>query len=235
MMTGALIAVAAAIVLAVITVFALFYIGVVNSYHPMKKPKQGQIRIACVGDSITYGCMLRNRGKNNYPAVLNRLLGENYCVNNFGYTDRTAIKSGDLPYTDEKPYRQSLDFNPNIVVFLLGSNDSKAQNWNEEKFINDYKEIIDGYLALNSLKKLYILTPPPLFEVRGKVLYGLRKEVVANEICPIIRRIAQEKGVECIDLYEIFKDKKELFADGVHPNPNGSKLLAQSVYEVITR
>ena len=234
-MTGALIAVATAIVLAGITVFVLFYIGVINSYHPMKKHKQGQIRIACVGDSITYGCMLRNRGKNNYPAVLNRLLGENYCVNNFGYTDRTAIKSGDLPFTNEKLYKKSLDFNPNIVVFLLGSNDSKAKNWNEEKFINDYKEIIDGYLALNSLKKLYILVPPPLFEVRGKVLYGLRKEVVANEICPAIRRIAQEKGVECIDLYEIFKDKKELFADGVHPNPNGSKLLAQSVYEVITR
>ena len=234
-MTGALIAVAAALVWAGIIVFVLFYIGVVNSYHPMKKPKENQIKVACVGDSITYGCMLRNRGKNNYPAVLNRLLGENYCVNNFGYTDRTAIKSGDLPFTDEKLYRQSLDFNPNIVVFLLGSNDSKLKNWNEEKFIKDYKEILDGYLALDSVQKLYILTPPPLFEVRGKVLYGLRQEVVKNEICPAIRSVAKEKGVECIDLYEIFKDKKELFADGVHPNPQGSKLLAETVYKAITR
>ena len=234
-MTEALIAVAAVVVLAGMSLFVLFYIGVINSYHPMKKPKQGQIRVACVGDSITYGCMLRNRGKNNYPAVLNRLLGENYCVNNFGYTDRTAIKSGDLPYTDEKLYRQSVEFNPNIVVFLLGSNDSKAKNWNEEKFIKEYKEILDSYLALDSLQKLYVLTPPPMFEVRGKVLYGLRKEVVESEICPLIRRSAKEKNIECIDLYEIFKDRKELFVDGVHPNPNGSKLLSESVYKVITR
>lgn len=234
-MTGALITVAAVVVLAGIIVFVLFYIGVINSYHPMKKPKENQIRIACVGDSITYGCMLRNRGKNNYPAVLNRLLGENYCVNNFGYTDRTAIKSGDLPYTNERLYRQSLDFNPNIVVFLLGSNDSKEKNWNEEKFIKDYKEILDSYLALDSLQKLYILIPPPLFEVRGKVPYSLRQEVVEKEIRPAIRSIAKEKGIERIDIYEIFKGRKDLFADGVHPNPKGSKLLAETVYQAIKK
>ena len=234
-MIEALIAGAAVLALAGIIVFVLFHFGLINSYHPMKKPKQNQIRIACVGDSITYGCMLRNRHKNNYPAILNRMLGENYCVNNFGYTDRTAIKSGDLPYTCEKLYRQSLDFNPNIVVFLLGSNDSKLKNWKEEKFIKDYKEILDGYLALDSLQKLYILIPPPMFEVRGKVLYGLRNEVVENEICPAIRSIAKEKNLEFIDLCEIFKDRKELFADGVHPNPQGSKLLAESVYKVIIK
>ena len=234
-MTEALIAVAAAIVLTGIIVFILFHFGLVNSYHPMKKPKDNQIKVACVGDSITYGCMLRDRGKNNYPAVLNRLLGENYCVNNFGYTDRTAIKSGDLPYTHEKLYKQSLDFNPNIVVFLLGSNDSKLRNWNKENFIKDYKEILDGYLTLDSVQKLYVLVPPPMFEVRGKVLYKLRKEVVENEICSVVRRIAAEKRVECIDLYEVFKDRKELFADGVHPNAKGSKLLAESGYKAISR
>ena len=233
-MLVALIAVAVAIVLAGITVFVLFYIGVINSYHPMKKPKQNQIKVACVGDSITYGCMLKNRRRNNYPAVLNRLLGENYCVNNFGYTDRTAIKSGDLPYTKEKLYKQSLDFNPNIVIFLLGSNDSKVKNWNKEKFIYDYKEILDGYLALDSLQKLYILIPPPMFKVRGKVLYGLRNEVVESEVCPAIRLIAKEKNIEYIDLQEVFKGKNELFADGVHPNPKGSKLLAETVYKAIT-
>ena len=235
MMTGALIAVATALVLAGIIVLLLFHFGLINSYHPMKKPKENQIRIACVGDSITYGCMLRNRGKNNYPAVLNRLLGEGYCVNNFGYTDRTAIKSGDLPFTGEKLYQQSLDFNPDIVCFLLGTNDSKLKNWNEEKFIKDYKEILESYLALDSLQKLYVLIPPPLFEVHGKVLYKLRKEVVENEICPAIKQIAKEKNIECVDLYGIFKDRKELFADGVHLNAKGSKILAESVYKLISK
>ena len=33
------------------------------------------VRVACVGDSITYGAGVANRGKNNYPKVLGGLLG----------------------------------------------------------------------------------------------------------------------------------------------------------------
>ncbi|HBN38285.1 MAG TPA: hypothetical protein DD404_02040, partial [Ruminococcaceae bacterium] len=120
----------------------LFYFGFIDFYHPMKKAEENQIRVACVGDSITFGCMVQNWQKNNYPTVLNHLLGEDYCVNNFGYTNRTAIKSADYPYTNEKLYRQSLDFKPDIVVLMLGSNDSKENNWDKEKFIKDYCEII---------------------------------------------------------------------------------------------
>ena len=229
----AIIVVAVAVILAGIILFVLFYLGLVNGYHPLKKAKEGQIKVACVGDSITYGCMVKNRGKNNYPAVLGRLLGKDYCVNNFGYTNRTAIKDGDFPLVKEKLYKKSLDFNPDIVVFLLGSNDSKANNWNADKFASDYEEILNSFLSLSSSPKVYILVPPPMFEVNGRVLYKLRKSVVDEEICPIVRRIANSKGLECIDLQEVFKGKKELFADGVHPNAEGCKVLAQSVYGVL--
>ncbi|MDE6583497.1 MAG: hypothetical protein K2K31_02480 [Clostridia bacterium] len=199
----------------------------------MKKAKDGQIRIACVGDSITYGCMLKNWHKNNYPTVLSDLLGKDYCVNNFGYTNRTVIKTADYPLVKEKLYKQSLDFNPNIVFILLGSNDSKENNWNKDKFISDYNNIIDSYQKLSSSPKIYILTPPPVFEVRKKVLYKLRKDVIENEIYPIVKDLAKTKQIECIDIYKVFENKKELFADGVHPNPKGSKLLAQKVYEAL--
>ena len=124
-MIEAIIAIAVAVLLAAIIIFILFYFGLVNPYHPIKKAKKGQIKVACVGDSITYGCMVANRNKNSYPTVLNGLLGEGYCVANFGYTDRTAIKTADRPYTAEKLYQQSLKFKPDVVVILLGSNDSK--------------------------------------------------------------------------------------------------------------
>ncbi|MDE7086993.1 MAG: xylanase, partial [Clostridia bacterium] len=206
----------------------------INGYHPMKKAEQNQIKVACVGDSITYGCMVKNRNKNNYPALLNGMLGEKYCVNNFGYTNRTAIKSGDYPFVNEKTYRQSLEFNPDIVVFLLGSNDSKENNWDKEKFINDYTEIIDSYLSLASSPKLYVLIPPPMFDVGKKVKYRLRKDVTEDEICPAIEQIAKSKGIETIDLQAVFKNRKDLFADGVHPNAEGCKVLAQSVFNAIT-
>lgn len=229
----AIIAVAAVVLLAGIIIFILFHFGMIISYQPLKKAAENQIRVACVGDSITYGFMVGNRRRNSYPAVLNSLLGENYCVNNFAYTNRTAIKSGDYPLTNEKIYRKSLDFKPDIVVILLGTNDSKENNWNEEKFVADYCEIVEDYLSLERKPKVFLLIPPPLFEVHGKVLYKLRKEVVEKEIIPAVRRIAEIKGVGCIDAFSVFIEKNNLFADGVHPNAKGCKLLAQTVYKAL--
>ncbi|MDE5729081.1 MAG: hypothetical protein K2I20_02780 [Clostridia bacterium] len=232
-MTEIAIALAVLIILTVIIIFILFYFGLINGYHPMKKPKDGQTRVACVGDSITYGCMVFNRSKNNYPTVLKGLLGEKYCVNNFGYTNRTAVKDGDYPFVCEKLYQKSLDFNPHIVVILLGSNDSKKINWDGEKFLTDYGAILDSYLSLASKPKVYVIIPPPAFEVKGKVLYDLRDDVIANEICPAVKRIAMERNLKCINAFEVFKGKKELFADGVHPNKKGCKLLAQAVFDAL--
>lgn len=222
-------------IIAISAVFVLYNFGFIDFYHPIKKAESNQIKVACVGDSITFGCTVRGWRKNNYPAVLGELLGKGYCVNNFGYTNRTAIKSADYPYTKEKLYQQSLDFKPDIVVIMLGSNDTKQINWNKDKFINDYCEIIDSYLALDTCPKIYILTPPPMFEIRGKVMWQLRKDIAQNEICPAAKQIAARKNIQCIDIYSVFENKKELFSDGVHPNSEGSRMLAQRIYEVISR
>lgn len=226
-----LIATAVVFILAVIVISVLFYFGFIEFYHPMHTAKCGQIKVACVGDSITFGCTVQNRAKNNYPAVLGKMLGEAYCVNNFGYTNRTAIKIADFPYTAEKLYQQSLAFQPDVVFIMLGSNDSKENNWNKDRFINDYCEIVESYLNLQSKPQVYVLVPPPLFEIRGKVMWQLRKAVVDNEICPAVKQIAEKMGVEYIDMHSVFENKKELFSDGVHPNAKGSRLLAEKVFE----
>ena len=221
------------ILIAAIVLFILYYFGFIESYHPMKKAKNGKIKVACVGDSITYGCTVKNRNKNNYPAVLGKLLGDNYCVNNFGYTNRTAIKDADYPYTKEKLYQQSLDFKPDIVMIMLGSNDTKKTNWDKQRFINDYCEIIDSYLSLSSKPKVYILIPTPLFEIRGKVMWQLRKDIMMNEVCPAVKEIAAKKNINLIDMSKAFENKKELFSDGVHPNSKGSKKLGEIIFEAI--
>ena len=234
-MLEAIIVIAATVILAAIIIILMFCFGLMSGYHPIKKPKNGEIKVACVGDSITYGCMVANRNKNHYPDVLNKLLGDNYCVANFGYSDRTAIKTGNHPYTAEKLYQQSLDFRPDIVVIMLGSNDSKKCNWDKEKYVKDYGEIIDSYINLDSAPKVYVMTPPPAFKVGINVLYGIREDVIANEIRPAVIQLAQDKQISCIDLHEIFKDKKHLFADGVHPNVKGCRLLAQEVHKAIIK
>lgn len=216
-----------------LAVFFLYTFGFLSFYHPMNETDDRKIKVACVGDSITYGCTVGNWRKNNYPTVLGNLLGENYCVNNYGYTNRTATKSADYPYTDEKLYKQSLDFNPDIVLIMLGSNDSKKENWDKEKYMNDLGDIVDRYLALKPEIKVYLLVPPPVFEIGGKVLYRLRKDIIDSEICPAVKEIADKKGIACINLYSTFENKKELFSDGVHPNAQGCRILAQKIYDVI--
>ena len=215
----------------ILAVFAVYHFGFIDFYHPMRKPREGQIRVACVGDSITFGCTVRNWRKNNYPNRLADMLGDGYCVNNFGYTNRTVINSADYPYTKEKLYRQSLDFQPDIVVLLLGSNDSKKCNWDEEKFINDYGALVKSYQAVGA--KVYVLIPPPLFPVRGKVMWQLRQDVLEDAICPTVVEIAEKTGAACVDMHSVFAGKKELFSDGVHPNARGSKLFAQTIFERI--
>src|SRR5579885_3646478 len=64
-----------------------------------------KIRVACVGDSITYGAGIKDREHNSYPAQLQKLLGDGYEVRNFGVNGRTLLSKGDLPYVKERTYQ----------------------------------------------------------------------------------------------------------------------------------
>ncbi len=63
-----------------------------------------QIKVACVGDSITFGFTIENRDQNSYPAQLGRLLGKNWEVKNFGVIGATLLKKGDMPYWKQKAW-----------------------------------------------------------------------------------------------------------------------------------
>ena len=40
------------------------------------------IKVACIGNSVTYGYGISNWPKNNYPFILGGILGDEYTVNN---------------------------------------------------------------------------------------------------------------------------------------------------------
>ena len=209
--------------------------GVIDALHVQPRPRAGQKRVACVGDSITYGCFVPGQPRNSYPRQLGRMLGRGYCVGNFGYTNRTALKSGDYPYTAEKLYRKSLAFQPDTVLLMLGSNDTKAANWNAEAYAHDLGALIDSYLELESRPQVFLLLPPPVFPFCGKVRWDIRSEVLENEVLPICRRVAEEKGVPIIDTHSDLAGRKELFMDGCHPNAKGANLIAEKTHAAADR
>lgn len=188
------------------------------------------LRIACVGNSITYGMGISDRTQ-TYPAVLNQLLGPTAKVGNYGVSARTLLRKGDRPYWKEQALKNALASAPNIVVIKLGTNDTKPINWKYKgEFESDLTALADTFLNLASHPKVYLCFPAP----GNNVPWGISDSVTFNEIIPIIRRVATQKHLPVIDLYTPLKGKPELFqSDNVHPNPQGARVIASEVFQAI--
>ena len=80
-------------------------------------PSEGKtIRVACVGDSITFGAGIKDRKNNSYPVQLGKILGDGWEVINCGVSARTMLKKGDFPYWNERAFTDVLSFNPNTII-----------------------------------------------------------------------------------------------------------------------
>src|SRR4051812_33998320 len=88
-----------------------------------------KIRVACVGDSITFGVGTADPKTQSYPTQLAALLGDGYEIGNFGVSGATMLNHNDRPYIQTKSCGRALEFLPNLVVIALGTNDSKHRNW----------------------------------------------------------------------------------------------------------
>lgn len=195
----------------------------------------GKKRIACVGDSITFGTgVIWNRRRDAWPYQLGKLLGEEYQVVNYGISGASVQKESDKPYRAD--FMKNVEQMETEAVFLmLGSNDSKACNWNPEQFEKAYSETVERLKA--STKNLYVMIPPKAFVLRfrRKVKFGIRNEVIRDEIYPTILRLAKAHNVPVIDLYRLTENYPEYFEDGVHPNKLGNRVIARYVFEQLDR
>lgn len=183
-------------------------------------------RVACVGDSITQGVGVSTPSQNSYPAQLGKLLGEGWDVRNYGRSGATLIETGDRPYNDTAQYIPSHDFNPNIVVIMLGTNDMKSKNIAEtDRYVSDYKTLIDSYKNLPSNPIIYICNPPPSY---GSFA-GITNNNILNVLLPKIQTVSTQNNVKVIDVYSALTNKKSLFPDTLHPNNAGATIIAETV------
>ena len=189
-------------------------------------------RIACIGDSITWGFTLLNPKKNSYPALLQQRLGPGYEVRNFGYNDASARFDADTPYVTKAVYRESLEWNPDIVLLMLGSNDTKRRNWDPDIFRRDYRRIVESYLSLPSRPQVVLIAPIRIHRVMGIPLMGLYPETMEEGVRPAIREIAHQMGLLVVDLKELFPDSSYCM-DGVHPQREGVRMLEEAIYDAI--
>jgi alpha-L-fucosidase 2 len=188
------------------------------------------LRVACVGDSITEGFKLAKPTVQSYPAQLSTLVADGVNVQNFGIRGRSVIKAGEQSYWDSEMYQQSLVYKPEVVVIMLGSNDMKDANFaHRANIVSDYKDLIDSYKALSSKPTIYICLPTPSY---GNVR-GITNKRIVEVLIPMIQEVAKQNSVSVIDMHTLLSNKKELFPDTLHPNVEGTRIMAEHVYQTI--
>lgn len=192
------------------------------------------VKVACVGNSVTYGYGLKDREHEAYPVRLQAMLGEGYDVRNFGHSGATLLNNGHRPYTALPEYRAALDFKADLVVIHLGLNDTDPRNWpqHSDEFIPDYRALIDSFRVANPSARIWICLMTPIFHGHHRFDSGTR--LWHTMIQERIRRVAEGAGVGLIDLYTPLHSRPNLFPDALHPDAEGAEILARTVYGAVT-
>jgi acyl-CoA thioesterase I len=206
------------VALTIVAVAGTFLVLMVQN----QKNPSNSIRVACVGDSITEG--------SEYPNDLWMLLGKNYTVGNFGHGGTTVSLETPTSYMSQPTFQEAKDFHPDIVIIMLGTNDAlpSFHSYNSS-FVDNYTKLINGLQELASKPKIWLVLPPPILN-NGT---GLSTEFFEQNVIPNIEQVANKSNLPTINVYSALANHPECFPDGVHPNSEGSQLIANEVYKAI--
>ena len=217
-----------------------------NWLKARQTPKPDAIRVACIGNSITDGHGIDMCDAYSYPAELQKILGKDYWVKNFGVSARTMLNKGDYPYMNELAWQDAQAFKPDVVIIKLGTNDSKPENWQYgAEFRQDLEQMIltlrpdlaqpvgkkakkakKNAVATPAKPQIYLCTPIPAF----KSTWNINDQVITNEIIPIQQEVAKKYGLQVIDLHTLYaNDGDKMLDDGIHPDGKGAHRMAEII------
>jgi acyl-CoA thioesterase I len=205
-------------------------------------------KIACIGNSITFGARLDHPELHAYPSVLSSMLAangyQNYSIKNYGIGGATILRFG------QPNLWKVLDslklFIPDIVIIKAGTNETVGKprgNWEHmAEFEKDYSDYIQGIRKINPNCKIIICSPLDMV-IKTE---GLSPERTADltlrrpriwELRNRVKKIAKQEATYFLDLTRPFKGKTNLMTknDGVHPNQDGYQYMASLVYKFIVK
>ena len=212
---------------------ALLWLFSCSAVHakPQNKPT---IRVACVGNSITYGTGIEDREHFSYPVQLQKMLGDKYVVGNFGKPGATLLRHGHRPYFEQNEFKEAMRFKGDIVVIHLGINDTDPRNWPNyrDEFVTDYLALIDSLRSVNHNARFIIARMTPIAHRHPRFISGTK--LWHTEILQAIETVAKVSGAELVDFHAPLYPYPNLLPDAIHPNAEGAGILARTVYGGIT-
>jgi acyl-CoA thioesterase I len=191
-----------------------------NQVHSTHACGETRTRIACIGDSITE--------LSGYPNYLKQARGNSYEVGNFGACGTTVALDSENAYIHSRAYALAKDFQPTHAVVMLGTNDAN-QDFSRNRFLADYMALLNALTHLPSKPKVWVVKPPHVFEETW-----LSGHILSTKVIPSVDEAAQQTCLPLIDVYSA-TDKADLFFDGVHPNDEGAKIIADMIYQAVIK
>lgn len=193
-----------------------------------------RIVVSCVGNSIT---------EQGIAIELPKLLPTTeYSVRDYGSSGRTVLNGIENEmqnsYSKSSEFREVREFDSsNIIVFELGTNDSKPLFWNakKENFNKDYLALIAALSGTKVKPKFILCLPLPAYTNN----LSIDSATITNEIVPKIRSFSDSLKIffpgriKLLDTHTPFVNHPELFKDGVHPTTEGYIKLANLIKTAI--
>lgn len=195
---------------------------------------QNKVKVACVGNSVTYGAGIENREVNTYPAQLQQLLGDGYEVKNFGKNGATLLNKGHRPYRDQEEYQAAINFAADRVIIHLGLNDTDPRNWPNyrDNFVGDYLSLIESFRKANPDCRIWICRLTPISHRHSRFKSGTRDWYWMEQAA--IEEVARLAGTGLIDLQAALYNRPDLLPDALHPTAEGAGILAKTIYGELT-
>ena len=183
------------------------------------------LRVACIGDSITYGDQLADRDSQSYPAVLQRLAAGRFVAGNFGVNATTALQGTGRAWTDTSACREALAFAPDLAVVMLGINDLAFPD-SYARYPADLRALVARLQALPSAPRVFLCTLTPIAPAESQ---AYANQLIRDTFNPAIRAAAAASGATVIDIASAFPNRIDLLPDGLHPSPAGAEILARTI------
>ena len=187
------------------------------------------IVVALIGDSIFYGTWAPNKADETIEAYLAGMLSEEDTVLNYAVPGAALQSEADQPYISEPAYRKSLQCGADYYVIMLGTNDASVYNWNKERYAAEYRTFLQIYIDLTDKDHVCAVIPPRVYDGRS---YGISPDALYEKTA-IIQEAEKELGGPCVNLYTLTENRPVWFWDGVHPNKEGNRAIAEEIYRIL--